>query len=180
MQQNFIGTVRNHFPGGIEPYTYFVSWTSNPPPSVYPESWFWYNHREAVLANTYEDKNCVSAGGFDSTAFAILRGIGDFLNLGITRVAHQSSSPATFRLEQNYPNPFNPTTNVSFVIGHSTFVSVKVFDVLGREVGTLVNEVKAPGSYSVQFDASNLASGIYFYRLATPTFVQTKSMSLMR
>ncbi|MEK7251075.1 MAG: M14 family zinc carboxypeptidase, partial [Bacteroidota bacterium] len=81
MQQDYIGFVRSHFPGGIEPYTYFVSWTSNPPPTVYPESWFWYNHREAVLANTYEDKNCTAAGGFDTTAAAILRGAGDYLGV---------------------------------------------------------------------------------------------------
>ncbi len=86
----------------------------------------------------------------------------------------------TFRLEQNYPNPFNPTTNISYVLPKAENVSLKVYDVLGREVATLVNEVKPAGAYTVPFNASNLASGVYFYKLQAGSFVQTKKMMLVK
>lgn len=88
--------------------------------------------------------------------------------------------PLQFGLEQNYPNPFNPTTKLSFVIGHSTLVTLKVYDVMGREVTTLVNELKQPGKYSVTFDASNLSSGIYFYKLQVNSNALVKKMILMK
>jgi cyanophycinase len=77
---------------------------------------------------------------------------------------HQST-PHTFKLEQNYPNPFNPTTNFGFRISDIGFVSLKIFDILGREVATLVNEVRLAGVYTVRWDASSLPSGVYFARL---------------
>jgi hypothetical protein len=80
----------------------------------------------------------------------------------------------SYRLEQNYPNPFNPTTNITYVLPKAENVSLKVYDVLGREVATLVNEVKPAGAYTVPFNASNLASGVYFYKLQAGSFVQTK------
>ncbi len=92
----------------------------------------------------------------------------------------QPEAPTQFKLEQNYPNPFNPTTKMSFVIGHSSLVSLKVFDVLGRDVATLVNEPKEPGVYEVSFDATNLTSGVYFYRMATTSVVLTKKLLLLR
>ena len=86
----------------------------------------------------------------------------------------------TFYLYQNYPNPFNPTTNFEFRLADLGLVSLKVIDVLGREVKTLVNEVKSPGSYKVTFDASSLASGIYFYELRTEKFYSIKKLILMK
>ncbi len=96
-----------------------------------------------------------------------------------------------FSLGQNYPNPFNPTTTIKYQIPHSNnqlglgvsdlgFVSLKVFDILGREVATLVNEKSKSGSYKVHFDGRNFASGIYFYRLQAGTFVQTKRLTLVK
>ncbi|MCL5020792.1 MAG: T9SS type A sorting domain-containing protein [Bacteroidetes bacterium] len=76
--------------------------------------------------------------------------------------------PRSFSLSQNYPNPFNPTTNIEFRISNFGFVSLKVYDVLGRELATLVNGVRSPGSYEVQFNGSRFASGVYFYRLTAP------------
>ena len=86
----------------------------------------------------------------------------------------------SFILEQNYPNPFNPTTNFRFTIAHSEFVSLKVFDLLGREVTTIVNEPLSPGVYLRQWNASNLSSGIYFYRLQAGSFTETKKLVLLR
>jgi hypothetical protein len=91
-----------------------------------------------------------------------------------------SQVPNEYRLEQNYPNPFNPVTKISFDIPKTGFVSIKVFDVLGKEIKTLVNEVKNPGSYTVDFDGISLASGTYFYRLESNGFVSTKKMIFIK
>ncbi len=85
-----------------------------------------------------------------------------------------------FALDQNYPNPFNPKTAISYQLSAKSFASLKVFDVLGREVVTLVNEAQPPGRYSVEFDARNLASGVYFYRLRAGDFVNTKKLVVLR
>lgn len=83
-------------------------------------------------------------------------------------------------LEQNYPNPFNPGTKISFSIPSSDFVSLKVYDVIGKEVATLVDDVKSEGNYNVEFDASSLPSGIYFYKIRAGHFVETKKMVLLK
>ncbi|MCZ7602032.1 MAG: T9SS type A sorting domain-containing protein [Melioribacteraceae bacterium] len=92
-----------------------------------------------------------------------------------------------FSLSQNYPNPFNPTTSIKYTVpnvGTSRDLSLQtkliVYDILGREIKTLVNEVKSPGTYEFTFDASQLASGVYFYRLTSGSFMQTKKMVLLR
>ena len=99
----------------------------------------------------------------------------------------ENSLPVNYSLEQNYPNPFNPTTTINYsipavTVGDENFrpVQLKVYDVLGREVATLVNKKQYPGFYKVTFDASNLSSGIYFYKLQTGNFVETKKMILLR
>jgi hypothetical protein len=104
------------------------------------------------------------------------------LSSSITSVAGRppSAEPTAFRLYQNYPNPFNPVTNFKFTIVNSQLTILKVYDVLGREVATLVNEVKQPGAYAVQWDASGVASGVYFYRLQAGGFVQTKKLLLLK
>lgn len=91
-----------------------------------------------------------------------------------------NSLPEYFSLEQNYPNPFNPTTNIEFRIADHGFVTLKIFDVLGNEVATLVNEEKPSGTYNVDFDGTGLTSGVYFYKLRAGSFVQTKKMILLR
>jgi Secretion system C-terminal sorting domain len=90
--------------------------------------------------------------------------------------------PVGVHLEQNYPNPFNPTTSIKYSIPVGTYgrTSLRVYDLLGREVAVLVNERKAPGSYTVQFNGSGLASGVYFYRLTAGDFVATKKLLMLR
>ena len=88
--------------------------------------------------------------------------------------------PGEFVLEQNYPNPFNPNTVISYRLPVNSNVTLKVYDILGNEVVILVNEEKQPGVYEVEFDASNLSSGIYFYQLKADGFVQTRKMILLR
>jgi hypothetical protein len=86
----------------------------------------------------------------------------------------------TFSLQQNYPNPFNPNTKFSYQMCKTALVSIKVYDLLGREVATLVNEVKQAGSYPIEWDATRYSSGVYFYRMQTGSFVDVKKMVLMK
>jgi hypothetical protein len=88
--------------------------------------------------------------------------------------------PGEYALLQNYPNPFNPTTGVRFQVPGVSDVKLVVYDLLGREVAVLVNEKKAPGSYEVRFDASGMASGVYFYRLTAGDFVNTRKLVVLR
>lgn len=92
----------------------------------------------------------------------------------------ENDKPIEFGLSQNYPNPFNPVTVISYQLAVNSRVELKVFDMLGREVAVLVNEQKATGEYQVSFDASSLASGVYFYQLKAGAFVETKSMMLIK
>lgn len=103
----------------------------------------------------------------------------------VTNVEKFDVMPDEYALSQNYPNPFNPTTTISYSIpklgtNQETIVQLKIYDILGREVKTLVNEVKHPGNYKVQFEAGNLTSGIYFYNLTTGEFHQTKKLILLK
>jgi hypothetical protein len=95
-------------------------------------------------------------------------------------ISKTEERPAEFQLYQNYPNPFNPSTTIKFQIPQSSFVTLKIFDLLGREVATLVNEEMKPGSYERQFGGTWLASGVYLYRLQEGSFSQTKKLLLLR
>jgi hypothetical protein len=88
--------------------------------------------------------------------------------------------PSSYALSQNYPNPFNPTTNIKFNLPKNENVSLKIYDILGNEVQNLVEGVQQAGVYNITVDASNLASGIYFYTLRAGSFVETKKMSLIK
>jgi hypothetical protein len=96
----------------------------------------------------------------------------------LTSVPVREAVPREFTLQQNFPNPFNPTTDLRFTIADLRFVSLKVFNVLGQEVATLVNGQSPAGSYDVTFDARSLSSGVYFYQLSADGMVQTKKMIL--
>ncbi|MBK8552310.1 MAG: SBBP repeat-containing protein [Ignavibacteria bacterium] len=98
-----------------------------------------------------------------------------------TGIVHVSSEvPEKFSLFQNFPNPFNPVTNLEFGISDLGFVSLKVYDILGKELATLVNEKLSPGKYKAEFDGSGLPNGVYFYRLTAGEFTETKRMMLIK
>ncbi len=108
---------------------------------------------------------------------------GTIHNINRTAVVQVTEAPKVvfaYKLEQNYPNPFNPTTSISFSIKEAGFVSLKVYDLLGREVTTLVSENRPAGNYTVAFNASSLGSGVYFYTLSSGGFSQTKKMMLVK
>jgi hypothetical protein len=88
--------------------------------------------------------------------------------------------PQTFALYANYPNPFNPTTKIRYAISQTAFTSLKVYSILGEEVSTLINEEKTPGVYEVNFDATNLTSGTYLYKLQAGNYTETKKMVFLK
>jgi len=98
--------------------------------------------------------------------------------VGIKNIS--SEVPKDFSLSQNFPNPFNPTTNIRFALPKAGFVKLAVFDILGREVETLVNEDLIAGSYNADWNASKYSSGVYFYKLETEGFAETKKMVLTK
>ena len=104
-------------------------------------------------------------------------------NGGVTFIEDDNtipSQPTEFLLSQNYPNPFNPSTSIQYAVSSRQFVSLKVYDLLGREVATLVDEEKPAGNYEVEFNGADLTSGIYFYQLHAGSFVETRKMVLLR
>lgn len=107
----------------------------------------------------------------------------NFINLPLSVKSNNiSTKPVGFYLAQNYPNPFNPETIINFGIAgmQAEYVTLKIYDILGREVAKLVDEAKAPGSYSARFDASGLSGGVYFYKLQAGRFAETKKLLLLR
>jgi len=116
-------------------------------------------------------------GGEQNLAGAIINNI-QYGNL--VHVKIPTEIPSNFYLAQNYPNPFNPATTINYSLPKSSFVTIKIYDILGRDVTTLVNENKPIGNYSIQLNASKLVSGVYFYRMTAEDFVQTKKLILLK
>jgi hypothetical protein len=98
----------------------------------------------------------------------------------IVSVDHNQTLPLAFYLSQNYPNPFNPNTKISWQVPVGSWQTLKVYDVLGNEVVTLVDEYKPAGTYEVEWNATSLPSGVYFYQLNTKNFIETKKMILIK
>jgi plastocyanin len=88
--------------------------------------------------------------------------------------------PSSFNLEQNFPNPFNPSTQISFSLPQKSHVTLKIYNAIGQEIKTLVDGETDAGIHEIEFNGSNLASGIYFYRLSTPSFIDTKRLVLLK
>jgi hypothetical protein len=105
-------------------------------------------------------------------------GRGTYVATSIFNISNEI--PAAYKLEQNYPNPFNPETKIRFSIKQSGFTSLKVYDVMGREVADLLSQELEPGTYEKQFNASALSSGIYFYKLTSGSYTETRKMNLLK
>jgi hypothetical protein len=130
---------------------------------------------------------------YDAPASVFLDNIFFPANSVVTSINSIEQSPLEFKLYQNYPNPFNPTTKIKYSIpsvsqsplpggarGGWMNVQLKIYDILGREVATLVNKQQSPGNYDVEFNASNLSSGVYFYKLTAGELVETRKMLLLK
>lgn len=139
----------------------------------------WINQVPSNGSDTYNsiyfvDNNTGWTVGTNGKIFKTITG-------GLTSVdLTDENIPKEFSLSQNYPNPFNPVTHLEFGIPELEFVSLKVYDVLGNEIKILVNENKSPGTYSFEFDGSNLPSGIYYYKLSAGEFSEVKKMTLLK
>jgi hypothetical protein len=122
------------------------------------------------------------SGGIHNPKYIItaLKGAMSVLGIPVGINQDNEAMPTTYALQQNYPNPFNPSTTIKFSVPKAGNVRLVVYDVLGKEVATLVNNFLNAGQYNFQFNASNLASGIYLYRLEAGSFTQTNKMLLMK
>lgn len=184
LEQDFINGVRYYFPAGIEPWYYYISWTSGTP-LQYPESWFWVNFGESVMALTYEDMNCPPAGAYDTTAFALLHGVSDYL--GIVNTIALGPSPGErgpVALAQNYPNPVQLTrqdahTIIQYNLNTPQSIRLSLYDILGRRIAILDEGFRSSGTQRVYFDASHLSSGVYLYRLETPSGSRTRRLLIV-
>jgi photosystem II stability/assembly factor-like uncharacterized protein len=121
------------------------------------------------------DENSGTIVGYRGTILRTTNGGVAFLDEG-----KDQSMPAEYKLFQNYPNPFNPNTNISWQAQAGGWQTLKIYDILGKEIAKLVDEFRPAGNYEVKFDASNLSSGVYFYKLQSGNFIQTKKMILIK
>jgi len=184
LEQQFISGVQSFFVNGFENWDYFVSWTSGTP-DQYPESWWWMNHGENVMALTYEDMNCEAAGSYDSTAYALILGVCNYIGLDLSQIENEASMPGSYYLLQNYPNPFNPITTLRYDLPENSFVNITIYDMLGRKVKTLINETQDAGYRSIIWDATDnngepVSAGIYLYQIQADEYFQTKKMVLLK
>jgi hypothetical protein len=124
------------------------------------------------------DGNTIVIGGYSDAGSAGAAWV--FVRGSASAVDHAGSAPEGFLLQQNYPNPFNPSTVIGYQIPAEGQVTLKVYDLLGREVALLVNGRKLPGRYEATFDASAVAAGLYFYRLTSGGHVESRTMLLIR
>ena len=143
------------------------------------------NFAEAQFNMTYAESD--ESGGVHNHLYsaALLNDAISKANIIVTGIAANNfNKPLTFNLSQNYPNPFNPSTKINFTLPHSGNVTLKVYDMLGREVATLINGYKSEGNYSVDFNENittkGLSSGVYIYQLKEDKFIQTKKMVLLK
>ncbi|HEX7573883.1 MAG TPA: T9SS type A sorting domain-containing protein [Bacteroidota bacterium] len=105
--------------------------------------------------------------------------VDDIALSGVSAIA-PDTRPSTYSLDQNFPNPFNPMTTIRYGLAHRSQVTLAVFNLIGEQVATLVNEIQESGTHDARFDASGLASGVYFYRLQSDGFVRTKKLELLK
>lgn len=105
---------------------------------------------------------------------------GLIISSSVNSINDKQNKPLSFELNQNFPNPFNPSTKIRYSVASTSFVKLKVYDILGREIAELVNEEKPAGIYEANFEGSRLASGVYIYRLQAGNFIETKKMILLK
>jgi photosystem II stability/assembly factor-like uncharacterized protein len=126
-----------------------------------------------LSANCVDSLICFAIGGEGSLYKTTNGG-------GVTSAEKNISNPESFRLYQNYPNPFNPSTEINYSLPQTDYVTLKVYDILGKEITTLVNEEQSAGNYEISFDAKNIVSGIYFYRIQAGNYSDIKKFILLR
>ncbi len=177
LEKEFITAVWNYFPDGMEQYFYYVSWTSGTP-DKYPESWWWRNYGDEVMALTYEDMNCASAGSYDKTAYAILHGISDYFEI-VSSVSYADYRDISMNIRA-YPNPFSDEVFVEWEPA-GELKSVYITDMLGRFVYQLTANDIHDGSFSwngIDRNGIKVSQGIYF--LAMVFEDRTENIKLLK
>jgi Secretion system C-terminal sorting domain len=165
MTGTIVGGGAATFPNAVSAYTQFTV-----PITYYNSSTVDYCKTTFLISNS----NSVNVGSYfllDEITFSNSVGTG---------VSTEAQAPVVFALRQNYPDPFNPSTNISFSVPTTSFVTLSIFDALGREVSVVVSEVLPVGNYSRQWNAIGVPSGVYFYRLQTGSFTETRKLLLLR
>lgn len=170
-------------------YTSEITYNPKNPSEIYASSFNAGVYRSTDGGNSWSSiSNALPYFTSDAICFDSNKVYAAFRNAGIwqtssvvTGIENQDSElPINFSLSQNYPNPFNPTTTINYSVSTTSFVTLKVYDVLGKEVVTLVNEEKGVGNYSIEFNAKAFSSGVYFYRIQTRDFVATKKLVYLK
>ncbi|MBN2356757.1 T9SS type A sorting domain-containing protein [candidate division KSB1 bacterium] len=176
LERAFIEGTRSYFPGGIQPWNYFISWKSGTA-TQYPESWFWLNFREKVMALTYEDMNNPAAGQYDRTAHALVHGIMDYLNRGSSAVfSNTNTQPLDFAIAHNYPNPFNSGTTIQWRQSMIGQADIGIYNSVGKKVIAATSAEDFAGDHALHIDMNHLPAGVYFYRLS----IGGKAMAVKR
>jgi len=147
--------------------------TTNDTIWIAPDNWI----VQDIIPGQYVDLDSLPFIEIDPLS---IHGLETKLTDDIVSAEDEEFIPTEITLKQNYPNPFNPSTSIQYTISNQQFVSLKVYDILGNEVATLVNSEKPAGVYEVEWNAANVPSGVYFYQLKTGSFVQTKKMLLLK
>ncbi|MFQ6677075.1 MAG: M14 family zinc carboxypeptidase [Fidelibacterota bacterium] len=184
LEQQFINGIQSYFPGGIESWNYFISWTSGTP-DQYPESWWWMTQGENVMALTYEDMNCAQAGSYDSTAYALVRGVSEFIGLDYVQVDQDNTRPfREYSLSQNYPNPFNPVTHVDFSVPKQSNISFTIYTLLGQEIMSETKKYQ-PGTYNLTWDGhdesgNSVPTGVYILQMVSESFSKSQKLILLK
>jgi hypothetical protein len=178
-EQRFITGVRRYFMSGIERWDFYQSWQDGAP-THFPESWFWHNYAERVMALTYEDMHCDANGAYDTTAYAILRGIADYLQIDVSAVGEERSVVARSLLRSVAPNPFSAAATIRYSLPQSTHVTLRVFDAVGAEVAVLADEAQDAGWHEIRWNAPQLAAGVYYVTLHAGATTNTLPVLKMR
>ena len=135
-------------------------------------------YRDADILYTFAPKvGLIEKYGGDGPIYLLYSAL---INGSPTGIVNEQSSSSLFKLSQNYPNPFNPITTIRYSIYNNSFINIRIFDYLGREVSTLVNQEKKAGNYSIIFNAGGLSSGLYFCRMRVGNFEETKKLLLIK
>jgi hypothetical protein len=180
MEQHFIADVRSFFPTGIENYTFDQRWQSGALTN-FPEGWWWIEHGDHVLALTYEDMNCPDAGEYDSTAYAILHGIGGYLDIrDEAAVPHVATLPEEVTLLGAYPNPFKTQTTIRYLLPRRESVRIAIMNLLGEEIDTIVDGTRDAGEHEAVWRPRNVSDGVYLCSLQIGNVARTVMLRLVR
>jgi len=181
----FVGASKSGLENEGKIYNYTVGWEFNP--NDFQQIPFTGNNAETeyygsklTTSSAFFNPGFIFASPYQTVDGENNAGVVEFYVTPITSSEEELSAINRYSLDQNYPNPFNPTTSISYQVKEAGLVKLSVFNVLGQQVHVLVNENQISGSYSVNFNAGNLASGFYFYRLEVNDFVSTRKMMLIK